>query len=178
MLEPAVLFGAFLIFAAKVIDVSIGSMRLIFLTRGKKYIAAILGFVESIVYIVALGFVVTRLDNPLNIIMYGLGFAAGNIVGSVIEERMAVGYMTVQVISVPEAEELVQSLRDSGYGVTCWEGEGREGPHSVLSCTLARKELPSLMKIVDAWDSKAFVTILDNRTTKGGVVYRVRQKQK
>jgi uncharacterized protein YebE (UPF0316 family) len=178
LLEPSIILGAILIFAAKVIDVSIGSMRLIFLTRGKKYIVAGLGLVESIVYIVALGFVVNRLDNPLNIAMYGLGFAGGNIMGSIIEERMAVGYLTVQVISVLKAHELVQYLREMGYGVTCWEGEGREGPHSVLSCTLARKELSNFMEIVDEWDSHAFVTILDNRTTKGGVVFRVRQKQK
>lgn len=178
MLEPSVILGALLIFVAKVIDVSIGSMRLIFLTRGKKYVAGGLGFVESIVYIVALGFVVNRLDNPLNIVMYGLGFAGGNIVGSFIEERMAVGFLTVQVISVLKVQEMVQSLREMGYGVTCWEGEGREGPHSVLSCTLARKELSPFMKLVDEWDPHAFVTILDNRTTKGGVIFRVRQKQK
>jgi uncharacterized protein YebE (UPF0316 family) len=178
MFNSAALLGALLIFCAKVIDVSIGSMRLILLTRGKKYVAGALGFIESIVYIVALGFVVARLDNPLNIVMYGLGFACGNIVGSYIEERMAVGFLTVQVISVSGAGELCKSLRDIGYGVTSWEGEGREGIHSVLSITVARKELPRLMKIIDEWDSHAFVTILDARNTKGGVIYKVRQKQK
>jgi len=176
--DSSALLGALLIFSAKVIDVSIGSMRLIFLTRGKKYLAGALGFIEAIVYIVALGFVVSRLDNPLNIVMYGLGFAAGNIVGSYIEERMAVGILTVQVIGANNSGELCTRLREIGYGVTSWEGEGREGMHSVLSITLARKELPRLMNIIDEWDSHSFVTVLDARNTKGGVVYKVRQKQK
>lgn len=178
MLDTTALLGGLFIFFAKVIDVSIGSMRLIILTRGRKYLAAALGFVEAIVYIFALGFVVARLDNPLNIIMYGLGFAAGNIVGSYIEERMAMGVLTVQVISLCKAQELCGHLRELGYGVTSWEGEGRQGRHSVLSITLARKEMSRLMKIIDEWDSSAFVTVLDARNTKGGVVYKVRQKQK
>ena len=178
MLDTAAIIGALLIFFARVIDVSIATVRVIILVRGKKYLAGVLGFVEAIVYLLALGFVVSRLNNPINIIMYGLGFAFGNIVGGFIEERMAVGYITVQVISMKDPHELCNYLREIGYGVTTWEGEGREGMHSVLSITLSRKELSRLMKIIDEWDSYAFVTVQDARNTKGGVVYRARQKHK
>lgn len=178
LFDSAALLGGLLIFCAKVIDVSIGSMRLIVLNRGRKYLAGVLGFVESIVYIVALGFVMARMDNPLNIIMYGLGFAAGNIAGSYIEEHMAMGVITVQVISLSKAHEICGHLRDMGYGVTSWEAEGKEGIHSVLSITLARKEMPRLMKIINDWDADAFVTVLDARNTRGGVVYKLKQNGK
>lgn len=177
-MDSAAFIGSLMIFFARVVDVSIGTMRVIVLVRGKRYLAGALGFVESILYILALGFVVTRLDDPINIVMYALGFASGNIVGSFIEERMAMGFITVQVISLSRPHELCMHLRENGYGVTTWEGEGREGMHSVLSITLARKELPRLMKIIDEWDSRAFVTVFDARSTKGGVLYKVRQKHK
>lgn len=178
MFEPTVIIGSLLIFLARVVDVSIGTLRVIVLIRGKRYLAGLLGFVESVVYILALGFVVSRLDNPINIIMYGLGFASGNIVGSFIEERMAMGYITVQVISMERPLELCSLLRENGYGVTAWEGEGKEGKHSILSITLSRKDLPRLMKIIDEWDVNAFITVLDARKTKGGFGYSYKMRQK
>lgn len=178
MFEPAVIIGSLLIFLARVVDVSIGTLRVIVLIRGKRYLAGLLGFVESVVYILALGFVVSRLDNPINIIMYGLGFASGNIVGSFIEERMAMGYITIQVITMERPLELCSVLREIGYGVTAWEGEGKEGKHSILSITLSRKDLSRLMKIIDEWDVKAFITVLDARTTKGGFGYSYKMRQK
>lgn len=169
-----------LIFCARVVDVSIGTLRVIVLVRGKRYLAGLFGFIESTIYITALGFIMGRLDNPYNIIMYGLGFATGNIVGGFIEERMAMGFITVQVISLQRPQELCCHLREQGYGVTSWEGEGREGPHCILNITLARKQLAQLMDIVDEWDESAFVTVLDAKATKGGVwyPYKVRQKNK
>jgi len=174
--DSMVVFGAVLIFLARIFDVSIGTLRIILLVRGKRYTAGALGFVESIIYLTALGFVVDKLDQPINLIMYGLGFATGNIVGSFIEERMAMGYTTAQIISMTRPEELCALLRNEGFGVTVWEGEGREGKHLVLNITLTRRELPHLLRIIDDWDLKAFVTILDAKSTKGG--YLLRRKAK
>lgn len=180
LFDTAAILGSLMIFCARVTDVSLSTLRIIVLVRGKRYLAGLFGFVESIIYLLALSFVVGRLDNPLNIIMYGLGFASGNIVGSFIEERMAMGFITVQVISLQKPQELCCHLRETGYGVTSWEGEGREGKHCVLNITLARKKLGRLMEIIDQWDGKAFVTVLDARSTKGGFSfsYPMRQKQK
>ena len=164
------IWGAVLIFLARVVDVSVGTIRIILLVRGKRFAAGFLGFLEALVYIFALGFVINRLNNPLNIIAYCFGFAAGNVLGSFIEERMAMGYTTVQVITLSNPRELCLYLRELGYGVTVWEGEGREGRRLVLNILLKRKDLPSLLKIIDEWDFKAFVTILDARATKGGIL--------
>jgi len=162
--------GSLLIFLARVVDVSLGTLRIILLVRGKRMIAGALGFAESLIYIIALGFVVGRLNEPFSVIMYCLGFAAGNVVGSIIEEHMALGYTSVQVITLSKPKELCEHLRSLGYGVTVWEGEGREGRRLILNIALMRRELPRLLKIIDEWDLKAFVTILDTRATKGGIL--------
>ncbi|NLK00380.1 MAG: DUF2179 domain-containing protein [Clostridia bacterium] len=163
--------GSLLIFFARIVDVSVGTIRIIVLVRGKRFVAASLGFVEALVYILALGYVMDKLDNPINVVMYCLGFAAGNIVGSYIEERMAMGLISVQVITMTQPRELCEYLREMGFGVTTWEGRGREGRREVLNVTLLRKELDGLLKTIEDWDVKAFVTILDARATRGGVIH-------
>lgn len=161
--------GYFLIFFARVVDVSCSTMRMLLLVRGKRFIAAAIGFVEVILYIVVLGYVVDHLNDPVSLIVYGLGFATGNVVGSLIEERVAIGYLTVQVITLHYPLELADFLRDDGFGVTILEGQGREGRHLVQHITLPRKRLKELNSIINKWDQKAFVTILDAKATVGGV---------
>lgn len=161
--------GYFLIFFARVIDVSCATLRMLLLVRGRRLEAAVIGFFEVTLYIIVLGYVVERLSDPFSIIIYGLGFASGNIVGSMLEERMAIGYMTVQVITLTKPLELAEILRDGGFGVTILEGQGREGNHLILHIILPRRRIKRLMKMVDDWDHKAFVTVLDTRATLGGV---------
>ena len=90
-----VIFSYMFIFLARVLDVSLGTLRIIYLTRGRSKVAAGIGFIEIVVYVIALGMVIGNLDRPLNVIIYALGFAAGNLVGGFIEEKIAVGHVTV-----------------------------------------------------------------------------------
>lgn len=169
------LSGALFIFGARVIDVSLGTVRTVMVVRGRRFQAAALGFFEVIVYIVALQSVVGNLNNFINIFSYGLGFATGNIVGGYIEEKMAIGVLTVQIISKSHHHKsLLDDLRNSGFGVTVVEGEGREGTRYILNITIKRKDLPRLLKIVDQWDVGAFTTILDTRGTRGGYIRKAK----
>jgi len=138
--------------------------------RGKKKTAAIIGFFEVIVYVVALKSVVQNLDNVLNLVVYASGFAAGNYIGGILEEKLAVGHFTVQVITKVQPLELACALRREGFGVTVVEGEGKEGPRYISNVMLKRKEFPRLMKFIDNWDKCAFVTVSDARRTKGGFI--------
>lgn len=171
--------GYFLIFFARVADVSCATLRMLLLVRGKRFPAAGIGFLEATIYLLVLSHVVGRISDPLSIVVYGLGFATGNIVGSFIEERMAIGYATVEVITLAEPLELAEQLRETGFGVTVLEGQGREGIHPILHIILLRKRINELLSIIECWDEKAFVTVLETRSTLGGVgMAKVRCKAK
>ncbi|NLZ53553.1 MAG: DUF2179 domain-containing protein [Thermoanaerobacteraceae bacterium] len=161
------LIGGYLfIFLARVADVSLATMRTLMIVRGKGLIAAGIGFFEVMIYITALNKVVSGLDNPANLVVYALGFATGNFMGSYIEEKLAIGLTTVQIIS--HRHDIGDRIRNMGFGVTSLEGKGREGFKEVLIVSLPRKELDKLLNFIDNNDRDAFVTIMDTRASKGG----------
>lgn len=166
------LWGYLFIFFARVTDVSLSTVRTLLLVRGKRLPAAILGFFEVSVYIIALGRVMSSLSNPYNLLFYALGYATGNFVGATIDERMALGYLTVQVITRTHSADLAGLLRAQGFGVTVISGEGRDGPREILYITLKRKFLPQLLDTLEAQEPNAFVTVMDARSTQGGVFAR------
>ena len=158
--------GYLFIFLARVLDMSLATMRTLMLVRGKGLIAASIGFFEIMIYITALNKVVSGLSNPVNLVVYALGFATGNFMGSFIEEKLALGLTTVQIIT--ERHDIGDMIRNMGFGVTSLEGKGREGFKEVLIVSLPRKELKSLLNYIDENDSTAFITIMDTRASKGG----------
>ncbi len=159
--------GALFIFFARVTDVSMGTLRTLFIVRGKRFHAAVLGFFEVIIYIVALNRVVNALDNPVNLIVYALGFATGNYVGSFLEEKMALGNISAQIIC-SKSMEMANALRDVDFGVTVLDGLGKEGEKEILLISLRRKYLPRLLDIAEDIDHDCFITVTDARTTRGG----------
>lgn len=164
-------FGYLFIFFARVIDVSLGTLRMLMLVRGRRLWAAVLGLFEVSVYVVALSRVMSHLNNPLQLAAYAAGYATGNYVGSLLEEMLALGYLTLQIVpNAPDlARMLAQTLREKGFGVTTLDGEGREGPKKILLVSLTRKALPGALQLVDQVDPGAFVTILETRHRIGGV---------
>lgn len=165
----SMVLGFLFIFVARIFDVSLMTLRTIMLVRGQKLYAAAFGFFEVIIYIVALNKIFASLDNPFALIVYAAGFAIGNIVGGTLEEKLAVGVLTIQVITLVDPLSLTEKLRSEGYGVTLIEGQGREGTRYILQVILARRNLPKLRKMVDQWDDCAFLTVFDAKMTKGGV---------
>lgn len=171
-----VLLTYIFIFCSRIFDVSLGTLRIIFLTRGRSKLAACVGFVEVMLYVVALSMVIGNLDRPFNIVIYGLGFAVGNYVGSLIEEKVAVGYVTVQVVTMQSNGDLESGLREEGYGVTAMECYGRDGPHRILHILMKRRNLPQLLKSLRSLDSQAFISIMDTRKIMGGYFARMKAK--
>lgn len=169
----SIIGGYLFIFFARVCDVSLNTMRTLMVMRGKKFYAAGIGFFEVCIYIMALNYIFDDLyGNPFKLLVYAAGFATGNIIGSTIEEKLAVGTLTAQIITMKEPLEFTEILRDKGYGVTVIEGMGREGVRHILQIILHRKGLKELQKVVDEWDTEAFLAVFDARSTKGGVFNR------
>ncbi len=164
------------IFAARMADVSLMTIRMLMIVRGKRVQAALIGFVEVSIYILALGQVVQNIDNTYSIIAYALGFSAGNFFGSLLEEKLAMGFLTVNVISKDYADELVRKLRELGFGVTVVNGMGRYRLRKLLYITLRRKDLPNLMNHIEQEDKEAFVTVMDTRAIKGGFLFNRKDK--
>jgi uncharacterized protein YebE (UPF0316 family) len=164
------------IFFSRIFDVSLGTLRIIYLTRGQSKLAAAIGFVEVMIYVVALSMVINNLDRPLNIIIYGFGFACGNYFGSLVEEKVAVGYVNVQVITKNNGCELEGSLRELGFGVTSMDCYGKDGPHRILHILMKRKTLPVFLKSLRQLDSEAFISIIDTRKIMGGYFTRMKAK--
>jgi uncharacterized protein YebE (UPF0316 family) len=157
------------VFAARVIDVSLATVRMLMVMRGRRLPAAIIGFAEVSIFILALSQVMDKIHtSPTYVLAYALGFSTGTYVGSLIEEKMAMGFLTLQVISQSEGHELVADLREAGYGVTAVPGQGRDGPRKVLFVTLKRKHLQNLLDHLNRVEPNAFTTILDTRRILGG----------
>ncbi|WP_350342610.1 DUF2179 domain-containing protein [Proteinivorax tanatarense] len=165
-----------LIFFARVLDVSMGTLRMLLIVKGRRLHAAAIGFFEVIIYIVALGWVVNSLDEPLNLFIYALGFAAGNYVGIFLEEKLALGYVCVQVIPSIKSQPIINLLREEGYGVTVIEAIGKNGPKNILNVYSARKNLNKLLFLISELDNAAFTAIMDAKKTVGG--YYKQQKAK
>jgi uncharacterized protein YebE (UPF0316 family) len=158
------LLGLLLIFFARVTDVSMATLRTLLVVRGQRKIGAFIGFFEVMIYITALNSVMSGLKNPLNLLFYAAGFATGNFVGGWIEERVAMGYLTAQVIPTTNSEALTAGLRDAGFGVTVIPAMGMDAPRSVLLLVLKRRQQKDLVRIVDAVSPTAVVTFMDTRS--------------
>lgn len=170
------LFGYLFIFFAKVTDVSMATIRMIMVVRGRRLQAALIGFIEVTIYVLAIGKVLSGLNNPINVIMYASGFATGNYMGIFLEEKMALGNIIVQVITEHDILGIVDKLRNQGFGVTVFEGYGRQGIRHLINVTLQRKNLSKLYAILDDHDKKAFVTVMDARAIRGGYFPMTKKK--
>jgi len=159
-----------LIFLARVMDVSLGTLRLIFITRGMKVVAPLIGFFEVLIWLLAIGQIFANLRSPVTYLAYAGGFAAGNAVGMLLEERIAVGLNTVRIITQANADALIARLKDRGFGVTSLPARGSAGEVSLIYCVVRRRELPRVMELVESFNPRAFVSVEDVRMARGGVL--------
>lgn len=167
-LSPAAWLGALSIFGLRVVDMSLDTLRMLFVVRGRKLIAWFLGFFQSVVFVIAITSVLSNLDNPLNVIGYAAGFASGNVIGMLIEEKLAIGHIHLRIISPSLGVALSQVLREAGYGVTEIAARGKDGMVSMLSVSVLRKDVSHVQKIVYEKDPEAFVTSEDVRPLRRG----------
>ncbi len=146
-----------LVFFARVVDVSVGTLRTISIIQGRTKIAFFLAFIETSVWLLVLSAVLPKvMHSPLLGLFYAFGFATGNVVGILVEKRLAMGYTNFRVITTKFAKEITISLRDKGFAVTTFEGEGKEGKVTEIYVATDRKNLSSLIKIVKEIEPDAF----------------------
>lgn len=169
-------WGPLLIFLLRIVDVSLATIRMLLAVRGVKYVAPVIGFFEVMIWIVAVGSAIQHLDSPLHLIGYAAGFATGTLVGMMIEEKMAFGMATVRIVSKHGGVELAEALRDRGFGVTEFAGQGREGRVEVVYVVLRRRDLPQVFAEVGTWDADAFVTVEQPRSIHRGWLLDKRRK--
>jgi len=149
----------FLIFIARVIDVTLGTVRVIFVSKGLKYLAPIVGFWEVLIWLLAIGQIMKNLSNPVCYVAYAGGFAMGNYVGIIIAERLSLGVVLLRVVTQKDAFELVHSLSSAEYGVTSVDGQGAQGKVNIIFTIVPRKEVKNVVELVKRFNPKAFYTI-------------------
>jgi uncharacterized protein YebE (UPF0316 family) len=148
--------------------VTLDTLRVLIVMRGKKQVAWVLGFFQSAIFVLAIGKVLTQINNPLNVIGYAAGFATGNVVGMLIEERIAIGHILVSIISPRRGSAIVTHLRQNGYAVTELSGRGKDGMVSLIHCSVLRKQVDPVQTLVNEIDPEAFITVEDVRPLKHG----------
>lgn len=158
-----------LIFFARVVDVTLGTMRIIMINRGRRKIAPILGFVEVFIWIVVVGQLVTHLQGVNAYIGYAAGFAAGNYVGMIVEDKLALGSVIVRIFLSNGSEALIRDLTKAGFGVTSFNGQGASGPVTMIFTTVRRKEIKQVFAIAHEVTPKAFITVEDTRRVEEGI---------
>jgi uncharacterized protein YebE (UPF0316 family) len=158
-----------LIFLARICDVSIGTMRIIFVSKGKRNIAPILGFFEVLIWITAISKIMENLDHYINFIAYAAGFATGNFVGMIIEEKLAMGILMVRVFAYEKGNEMVRSLNEQGFGATVVEAHGARERIDLIYSIVKRNELSNVLSIITNLNPKAFYTIEDVKAVNEGI---------
>lgn len=147
------------IFLLRVTDMSLDTLRVLFVIRGRRALAWILGFLQSTLWVIAITSVLSNLDNLWNIVAYASGFATGNVVGMTIEERLAIGHAQLKIISSRRGKAIVEAIRKAGYAATEVAGRGKDGTVSVIDCSIRRRDISKLQKEIFSVDAEVFVTL-------------------
>jgi uncharacterized protein YebE (UPF0316 family) len=158
-----------LVFLARLVDVSLGTVRIILISRCRKYLAPTLGFLEVLIWITVVSQVVSGAQNIVAYLAYAAGFAVGNYVGMLIEEKLAIGTLVVRVILPQEGSLLVEHLHEEGYGATYVDGHGASGPVMLIYTIVMRKELPRVVNLIQQVHPRAFFTVEELRSAQQGI---------
>jgi uncharacterized protein YebE (UPF0316 family) len=157
-----------LIFCMRIIDVTIGTIRIIYVARGVAYLATLCGFFEVLIWLVSITQIMQNLDNYVTYLAYAGGFATGNFVGIAIENRLAVGLVGVRAITQADATALVQRLADADFGVTTIAAQGTSGEVRLVFTVIKRKHLQTVVDIIKQHNPNAFISVEDVRAVREG----------
>ncbi len=162
-----------IIFFAKIIEVSISTIRLVFISKGERVKGAILGFVEIMIWLIVVSSVLNNItEDPLKMFIYAAAFSLGNFLGVTIESKIAVGLSSIQVVvNGKDGEVLADILREQGYGVTIIEGKGKDDSiKNLLFIQLKRKKIPDAVKSIKHNCPEAYITVNDIKSMLGGYI--------
>ncbi len=157
-----------LIFVLRVTDMSLDTLRLLFVLRGRKFLAALIGATQAAVFIIAVAGVLTQPLNVFTIAGYALGFGTGILLGMTVEERLALGYWMFRIYSPERGKEIAAALREAGHASTEFFAQGREGEMTVVNCAVQRKHANEVRKTILKIDPNAFITMDEVRPLQRG----------
>jgi uncharacterized protein YebE (UPF0316 family) len=166
---PARLPLPVLVFVAELVVITLSTLRIIFLSRGRKVPASVLGFFEVSIWLFAIGQVMQNLSDLGCHLAFAAGFTAGNFLGVIIEKRLAIGTLVVRTITHRDAAGLVRGLREAEYGVTTLDAAGSTGPVTMVFTVIQRKELDSVLAIIRGFDPKAFYSVDEIQSAGSGI---------
>jgi uncharacterized protein YebE (UPF0316 family) len=162
-----------LIFLARVIDVSLGTIRVIFVSRGYKLLAAAAGFWEVLIWLLAIGQIMKNLSNPMCYVAYACGFAMGNYVGITLADKMSLGVVLIRILTHENSDSLIESLKSGKFGVTSIDGRGAFGPMKLIFTIVPRHTVDHVVGIIETHNPKAFYSIEDvSRVSEGKLTPR------
>ncbi|NPV55931.1 MAG: DUF2179 domain-containing protein [Anaerolineae bacterium] len=158
-----------LIFLARFVDVSLGTLRIIALSRGNRYLAPLLGFVEVFIWIMVVSQIIKSANDIWSYLAYSAGFAAGNFAGMFLENKLAMGTVIIRTILPIKPKDLICTLHESGYGTTCVQGEGYQSEVFLLYTIIKRRDLKHVVGVIHQHFPKAFITIEELRSVEAGI---------
>lgn len=164
------IFIPLLIFLARISDQSIGTLRIIFVSKGFKAIGPMLGFFEVIIWLLAMGQIMQHLNNVWCYLAYGSGFATGNYIGMLLEERLSLGTVLVRIIPKKDTTKLIENLKEEKFGITYLDAKGGKGPVNIILTIVKRKQLPRVIDIINRHNPNAFYTIEELKSVNEGVI--------
>ncbi|WP_138419697.1 DUF2179 domain-containing protein [Aquibacillus sediminis] len=167
-----------LILLLQLIYVPVFSLRTIMLVKGYRLNASLFGFIESVIYVFGLSIVLTGEQSILSMIVYALGFSIGILIGSEIEEEMAIGYITLHVILTNRNKQLIEQLRVEGYGVTIYVAEGKDADRFKLEIITKRNQEEGLIEMIKEYEPQAFIVAYEPRYFKGGFILKAMKKRR
>ena len=169
MLPPmSVLTSALLIFGLRMANITLDTLRLMLVVQRRRALSALVGFFQALIFVLALGTVLQNLDSPWNILGYAGGYAAGILAGMALEERLAIGFSHVRIVSTEHGSQLATALRTAGYGVTELLGHGKDGRVRVVICGARRQDLQRGEGIATEIDARCFITVEEIRPLRRG----------
>ncbi|MCJ7821402.1 MAG: DUF2179 domain-containing protein [Bacteroidales bacterium] len=147
------------IFCARIIDVSLGTLRIIFVTKGMRRIAPLIGFFEVFIWLLAISRIMQNLENWVCYVAYAAGFASGNLIGMLLEEKLAIGHEMIRVITRKDATTLINVLRETGHGVTWISAQGVEGEVAILYIIARRSMIEDVLALINKHNPRALYTV-------------------
>ena len=168
--------GPLVVYALRVTDVSMATVRMLLIMRNHRLLAPLIGFFEILIWVTAIGIVVQHLQSPFHIIGYAAGFATGNFVGLLLEERLALGLATIRTVVRADGADLALKLREAGFGVTEMLGRGRLGTVDVLYSVIPRRHVPRCLEIIDLGAPDSFVVVDEPRRVRRGWQFPAKKK--
>lgn len=158
-----------LIFLSRICDVTLGTIRIIFTSKGLKHIAPVLGFFEVLIWVIVISQLLGDNSSWICYVAYAGGYATGNFVGMFIEERIAIGTLLVRITMPKDGHDLLSELNSKGFGATLFYGEGAMGKVCIIQSVVSRKSIKNIEDTLNAYDPKLFYSIEDVKSVRQGI---------